>query len=94
MMQDADDWAAPRRAATLVNNLLSNNSDLAVSAQPQFRESDDGTPYQVSISWNRAENDETQSRFVLQHSITDKFSYRAPHHGLIRLSALDRVGGY
>jgi len=94
MMQDADDWAAPGRAATLLNDLLENKSDLAVSAQPQFCESDDGTPYQVSIRWSRAENDETQSRFVLQHSITDEFSYRAPHHGLVRLSALDRIGGY
>jgi len=94
MMQDADDWAVPDRAAILLNSLLSNNSDLAVSAQPQFCESSDGTPYQVSIRWNREENEETQSRFVLQHSVTDKFSYRAPHHGLIRVSALRRVGGY
>jgi|SRR5271166_817934 len=36
MMQDADDWAAPDRAAALLSSMLEAKSDLAVSAQPQF----------------------------------------------------------
>jgi glycosyltransferase involved in cell wall biosynthesis len=94
MMQDADDWAAPNRAEALLESLLSKKSDLAVSAQPQFCERSDGTPYQTSVRWNQMVQEETNKPFVVQRALSEEFRYRAPHHGLIRTSALREIGGY
>jgi glycosyltransferase involved in cell wall biosynthesis len=94
MMQDADDWAAPRRAAALLRILLDEESDLAVSAQPQFREAADGSQYQTAIRWNRMSRADSAGRFVIKPRITDDFDYRVPHAGLIRTSALRDIGGY
>ena len=94
MMQDADDWAAPDRAAILLDSMLRDKSDLAVSAQPQFCEGRDGTPRQVGVRWNRLAKDGAKERFVIQQTVTSEFNYRVPHAGLIRTSALQDVGGY
>lgn len=94
MMQDADDWSAPERAATLLKSLLDNNSALAVSSQPQFCEAADGTPYQIATRWDRVARRETEARFVVQNKIDEKFRYRAPQAGLIRTAALRDIGGY
>lgn len=94
MMQDADDWAAPNRAAKLLTSLLHSRSDLAVSSQPVFFETQDGAPYPAGIRWDRVANGGTPARFVVQKKISGEFRYRAPHHGLIRTSALRDIGGY
>ena len=94
MIQDADDWAAPNRAASLLSILRRSNSALAVSAQPQFCETPHGIPYQIAVRWDRMSNAETSLEFVVQNTLTKRFLYRAPHAGLIRMSALSDVGGY
>jgi hypothetical protein len=94
MMQDADDWASPRRAAALLTSMLENNSDLAVSAQPQFCERADGSPCQIGTRWDRMANDEVGEKFTFQNQLSEKFLYRAPHHGLINIATLDKIGGY
>jgi hypothetical protein len=94
MMQDADDWAPPTRAATLLEVLLRDRADLAVSAQPQFSELPDGTSFPVAVRWDRMLHKPTADKFVVQCALTEKFLYRAPHHGLVRVAALRRVGGY
>jgi glycosyltransferase involved in cell wall biosynthesis len=94
MMQDADDWAAPNRAQALLTAMLREKSDLAVSAQPQFREAADGTPYQVAIRWNRMSEKESAEKFTVLKRVNKNFIHRAPHAGLIRTSALARIGGY
>jgi hypothetical protein len=94
MMQDADDWAAPHRAVSLLSNLLNERSDLAISAQPQFREREDGTPYPVSVRWGRITDGHTADKFVVQKTLTEQFRYRVPQVGLIRTSCLRDIGGY
>jgi hypothetical protein len=94
MIQDADDWAAPRRAAVLLTTLLKKNADLAVSAQPQFCEMVDGTPYQVGTRWDRIAGREDGSTFAVQTALNNRFLYRVPHHGLFRMAVLNKVGGY
>jgi hypothetical protein len=94
MMQDADDWATPTRAATLLEILLRDRADLAVCAQPQFAELPDGTSFQVAMRWDRLLHKPTTEKFVVQRALTEEFLYRAPHHGLVRVAALRRVGGY
>jgi glycosyltransferase involved in cell wall biosynthesis len=94
MMQDADDWAAPDRAATLLTIMRDEKSDLAVSAQPQFGETAQGTPHQVAIRWDRISDEESAPPFTVNRHLNKDFVYRVPHHGLIRTIALRRIGGY
>lgn len=94
MMQDADDWAAPNRAEVLLARMLKDNSDLSVSAQPQFREATDGTPYQVGMRWDRIADENAAPNFTICKCIDENFIYRVPHAGLLRTAALRRIGGY
>jgi glycosyltransferase involved in cell wall biosynthesis len=94
MMQDADDWAAPERAATLLTSLLTEDSDLAVSAQPQFYEAEDGTPRLLSVRWDRVARDQDDAEFVVRKRLTEHFRYRVPQAGLIRTALLEDIGGY
>jgi hypothetical protein len=94
MVQDADDWAAPQRAAALLRQLLKDRSDLAVSAQSHFYEGPNGTTYQVGTRWSRVISGETGARFVVQKKLTHRFRHRVPHIGLIRNSSLRNIGGY
>ncbi len=94
MMQDADDWADPHRAATLINALISSGASIAVSMQPQFSEMPDGRSYQLGMRWDRVVPGPTAQKFVVQTTLTEDFYYRAPHHGLLRIDALRRIGGY
>jgi glycosyltransferase involved in cell wall biosynthesis len=94
LIQDADDWSAPRRAELLLAGLLGDNSEFVVSSQPQFCESADGTPYPVSIRWDWAARGPTDEQYVLQSSLTEEFCYRAPHHGLFQAATLRDIGGY
>jgi hypothetical protein len=94
MMQDADDWAAPQRAAKLLKSLLDNNSNFAVSSQPVFFEAKDGTCQPAGIRWDRVANGKSHGRFTIQKTLSAEFRYRAPHHGLFRSATLRDIGGY
>jgi hypothetical protein len=94
MIQDADDWGAPHRAAILLHTLLRDRADLAVSAQPQFAETVSGMPFQIGMRWSRLSTTPTQEKFVVQTALTKDFVYRIPHAGLLKIDALRRVGGY
>jgi glycosyltransferase involved in cell wall biosynthesis len=92
LIQDADDWSAPDRVERLLQALLRDNSDFAVSAQPQVIE--DGGIKVVEIRWERASDYPVSDSFIVQRSITPEYKYRSPHHGLFRSSSLRAIGGY
>lgn len=94
LLQDADDWASPDRVSVLLESLQENGADLAVSAQPQFSERSDGTPYFVGSRWNKWSERTTREPFVVQNSLDAHYQYRVPHHGLFRTAALADIGGY
>jgi hypothetical protein len=93
MIQDADDWSAPPRAACLLRALQRDSSDLAVSAEHQFVESQDG-PRVVEVRWRDASRETDAGRFVVHHHLTPAYKHRAPHHGIFRSSSLRAIGGY
>jgi hypothetical protein len=94
MVQDADDWSAPTRAARLLDRLERDGSDLAVSAQPQYTEN--GRARQVlDVRWATVStNPIPKHRFAIDYKLTSSFAYRAPHIGVFRTDSLRRVGGY
>jgi len=93
LIQDADDWSAPRRVERLLGAMERDQSDLAVSAEPQFVETRNGNQV-VDIRWHRATRKPDAGNFVIHHHITSAYKYRAPHHGLFRSSSLRAIGGY
>ena len=93
LIQDADDWSAPRRAERLLGALERDRSDFSVSAAPQFIEHEKGHRI-VDIRWRRDSHEADAGNFVIHHRITSAFKYRAPHHGLFRSDSLRAIGGY
>jgi glycosyltransferase involved in cell wall biosynthesis len=93
LIQDADDWSAPRRVERLLGALERDRSDFSVSAAPQFIESGNGHRI-VDIRWCSASYEADAGNFVIHHRITSAFKYRAPHHGLFRSASLRAIGGY
>jgi glycosyltransferase involved in cell wall biosynthesis len=93
LIQDADDWSDPRRAALLLEMLQREGTDLAVSAQPQYVEQGNGVRL-VETRWAAASCSTTPPRFTLTRSLGQGYAYRVPHAGLFRSAALHRVGGY
>jgi hypothetical protein len=94
MIQDADDWSSPGRAACLLDRLERDDSDLAVSAQPQYTENGRGRQV-LDVRWATVStNGIPKHSFAINYKLTSSFSYRAPHHGLFRTDSIRRVGGY
>ena len=94
LIQDADDWSTPARAAALLDRLERDGSDLAVSAQPQFVDEQSGRRI-TSVRWAATSSDAMPAvRFTVGCALGPEFAYRAPHHGLFRSDAIRRVGGY
>jgi glycosyltransferase involved in cell wall biosynthesis len=92
LVQDADDWSAPARAATLLGRLQADASDFAVSAQPQYIE---GGKRATGVRWATISRSAVpQQRFTVNCVLGPQYAYRAPHHGLFRSDAIRRVGGY
>jgi glycosyltransferase involved in cell wall biosynthesis len=94
LIQDADDWSAPDRSASLLETLHSERAEFAVSAQPQFREAPDGATYPIGLHWSSVCNGEGPMDLAIDPHVTSRFRYRAPHHGLFRMGALRDIGGY
>ena len=96
LIQDADDWSHPDRAARLLSAIESERADLAVSAQPQFVTMPNGHINKVATRWHRCrdEKDDIKIPFLIDRNITSRFRYRAPHAGLVSTSTLRRLGGY
>jgi len=92
LIQDADDWSAPDRAASLLTRLEEDGSDFAVSAQSMWTK--DGRPVGGVLWSSAAAGPETTGHCVIRPALTARFLYRAPHHGLFRADALRRIGGY
>ena len=92
LIQDADDWSAPQRAAGLLTRLEEDGSDFAVSAQSAWTE--DGRPIGGVLWSSAAESPEGAGPCVIRPTLTARFLDRAPHHGLFRADALRRIGGY
>ena len=94
LIQDADDWSDPRRAATLLDLLRREGADLAVSAQAQYAE----TPRSGKVVETRWVQTSTSAMppgpFILTRALGPEYAYRVPHMGLYRTEALRRIGGY
>lgn len=93
LIQDADDWSAPKRVERLLHALERDRSDFSVSAAPQFIETAQGHRI-VEVRWRYSTHEADAGNFVIHHRITSSFKYRAPHHGLFRKSSLHAIGGY
>ncbi len=93
LIQDADDWSAPRRVECLLRALQCERSDLAVSAEPQFVEDRTGNRI-TEVRWNSSSRQDNAGDFIVHKRITPAYKYRAPHHGLFRSSSLRAIGGY
>lgn len=93
LLQDADDWSDPRRVESLLRLLRCDGSDLAISAQPQFCEEDEGVRT-IDVRWCTQAEPGRRLPFAVDRSLTSEFRYRAPHHGLFRTESLHRIGGY
>ena len=94
LIQDADDWSASTRVASLLDRLEHEGSDLAISAQPQYVENGRGSQVLdvrwATISYNGAQ----ERRYVVRPTLAPEYGYRAPHHGLFRCDSIRGVGGY
>jgi len=94
LIQDADDWSASTRVATLLERLESEGSDLAISAQPQYVEYGHGNKV-LDVRWATVScNCMEGRRFVVRPRVAPEFAYRVPHAGLFRSNSIRRVGGY
>jgi glycosyltransferase involved in cell wall biosynthesis len=94
LIQDADDWSPPGRAACLLDRLERDGSDLAVSAQIHYRETSAGAQT-VGVRWyGISAGGRAGQPFVVRPRLTPQFLYRAPHHGLFRAASIRHVGGY
>jgi len=84
LVQDADDWSAPHRLATLLQLLHRNKSHYAFSTLAQFRDSGDGGVIPE------------RPLFPEGPDISEKaeYKYRIPHLGLFQTGALRQLGGY
>ncbi len=94
LIQDADDWSPPTRAAHLLDRLRRDGSDLAISAQLYYSETEAGArPF--AVRWRSSTMDPRAGpSFIVRSRLTPQFLYRLPHHGLFRCDSLRRVGGY
>jgi len=84
LVQDADDWSAPHRVATLLQLLHRNKSHYAFSTLAQFRDSDNGSIIPIGLMFS--EGPDTSERA--------EFKNRIPHVGLFQTRALRLLGGY
>jgi glycosyltransferase involved in cell wall biosynthesis len=94
LIQDADDWSAPDRAKCLLDLLAERRADFTISAQPQFREGRSGESQILDVRWDGLAVGHDRANFKIDLHATSEYRYRAPHHGLFRNEALQRVGGY
>ncbi|HEY1925860.1 MAG TPA: glycosyltransferase family 2 protein [Caulobacteraceae bacterium] len=94
LIQDADDWSAPDRVRRLLDLLVEENADFAVSAQPQFREGPYGESQVLSVRWDGYVTGRCASPFKIDLWMTPEYRLRLPHHGLFRSGILGRLGGY
>lgn len=84
LVQDADDWSAPHRVATLLQLLHRNKSHYAFSTLAQFRDSGDGNIIPERPMF--PEGPDTSEKA--------EFKNRIPHVGLFQTEALRQLGGY
>ena len=91
LLQDADDWSSPDRAAHLLARLHRDGSDFAVSAQSVWNRNG----RRLGLVWSQRTTAAGDSQCLrISTLITPQYRNRAPHHGLFRVAAVRRVGGY
>jgi len=84
LVQDADDWSAPHRVATLMQIMRRDASQYAFSTQAQFSDHPSG-----GIIFH-----EPMFPTGPDTTVRSRLKYRMPHQGLFRTEALRRLGGY
>jgi glycosyltransferase involved in cell wall biosynthesis len=84
LVQDADDWSVPHRAASLLQMLTRDGSSYAFSSVGQFRD----------YSAGRVVIDKPMFSRMPDITPSAEFKLRIPHHGLFRTSVLESLGGY
>jgi hypothetical protein len=84
LVQDADDWSVPHRVTHLKHLMEADRADYAFSTLAQFTDRDGG-----AIVINRPIFSECRD-----FRPSSEFKSRIPHHGLFRVSALRKLGGY
>jgi glycosyltransferase involved in cell wall biosynthesis len=82
LVQDADDWSAPDRLATLLGKARDDSAVAALSAQYAYRDGPRSTPEAVRYGK------------LLDAPVSRSFQFRGAHHGLFRIDALRGIGGY
>jgi glycosyltransferase involved in cell wall biosynthesis len=84
LVQDADDWSVPHRAACLLRLLQHDDTDYAFSTLGQFHDGHGGRAIpDQSLYWRPPEMRPGH-----------EFKLRIPHHGLYRTEAIKQLGGY
>lgn len=101
LIQDSDDWSHPERISRLLTALKRDKADLAISAQPNFHELEDGTSNIFEVRWLNVAPDnrmpdfkDDHKKFQVDTRLTPEFRYRIPHHGLFLTNTLRNIGGY
>jgi glycosyltransferase involved in cell wall biosynthesis len=84
LVQDADDWSAPHRISCLLQLLQAQNTHYAFSTQRQFIQHRAGGLVIKGLEFSRVKDIRPSA----------DLKYIMPHHGLFRVSALRRLGGY
>jgi predicted O-methyltransferase YrrM len=83
LVQDADDWSEPRRVALLLEVLLKEDADGAISAA-----------YQYGIENDIITKKRRSSFAALKRPLTEVLDHPANHTGLFKAEALRNIGGY
>ena len=84
LIQDADDWSAPRRVEGLLSELERQHADFAFSAHHLYKELANGQLVFQGMEWCQRPCT----------TLSDTLLYRFPHTGLWRVRSLRNIGGY
>jgi glycosyltransferase involved in cell wall biosynthesis len=84
LIQDADDWSTPQRVSHLLRLIQTEHTHYAFSTLERFSARRDGAIVSAQPMFAEV-GDFVPSR---------ELKYMMPHHGLFRVSALRKMGGY
>ncbi len=89
LIQDADDWSEPERAAALLESCQLSESWQLSSSQPRVV----GAVSACRLWREGSRASQLLTYPGLRRPLSDRFEFRSDHHGLFRTDALRAVGG-